>query len=155
VKLFELPGAAQEMIGAGRTPVSSVGQLRAIGAVSGPLLDALIAYLAAGNEWAAERLAREPGWVLDSALRANGERKVFPEHLTSLHPYTLQELQLGKRTDALLEEIAELAQKLDRYSYGLPEIRFSDEDVDQARAAGVVIELERHAARGMTFVMPP
>jgi hypothetical protein len=39
VKLLELPEAAQDMIGAGRLPVSSVDQLRAIGTVSAPLLD--------------------------------------------------------------------------------------------------------------------
>ena len=76
VKLLELPELAQQMIGDGRLALSSVEQLRAIGAVSPELLDALIAYLADGNEWAAERLTREPGWVLDSALR-EGNSKVF------------------------------------------------------------------------------
>ena len=80
VKLLELPELAQQMIGDGRVALSSVEQLRAIGAVSPELLDALIAYLADGNEWAAERLTREPGWVLDSALRS-GNRKVFAAHL--------------------------------------------------------------------------
>jgi hypothetical protein len=41
--------------------LSAVDQLRAIGKVSPPLLEALIDFLCDGNEWAAERLAREPG----------------------------------------------------------------------------------------------
>ena len=65
VKLLELPELAQQMIGDGRLALSCVERLRPLGTVSPPLLDALIAYLADGNEWAAERLTREPGWVLD------------------------------------------------------------------------------------------
>ncbi len=80
VKLLELPELAQQMVGEGRLALSSVEQLRAIGAVSPELLNALVAYMADGNEWAAERLTREPGWVLDSALR-EGNSKVFAEHL--------------------------------------------------------------------------
>ena len=71
VKLLELPEAAQVMIGEGRVALSAVDQLRAVGSVSPVLLDAVIAFMADGNEWAADRLAREPGWVLDSALRAS------------------------------------------------------------------------------------
>ncbi len=56
VKLLELPEAAQVMIGEGRVALSAVDQLRAIGSVSPVLLDALIAFLADGNEWAADRL---------------------------------------------------------------------------------------------------
>ena len=41
VKLLELPEAAQVMIGEGRVALSAVDQLRAIGSVSPPLLDAL------------------------------------------------------------------------------------------------------------------
>lgn len=145
VKLLELPDRAQEMVGAGRIPVSSVEQLRAIGRVSPPLLDALILFLADGNEWAAERLAREPGWVLDSALRQTGSGRVFAEHLSQLHPHTVEGLRLGKKTDQLLEEAAALNKQLDRFAYGAPAIRFSDDDIDQARAAGVVIEFERSA----------
>ena len=76
VKILELPEPAQQMIGAGVIALSAVDQLRAIGQVSPGLLDAVIAFLADGNEWAAERLAREPGWVLDSALR-DGNVKAF------------------------------------------------------------------------------
>jgi hypothetical protein len=54
-------------------------------------------------------------------------------------------LRLGKKTDQLLAEATTLHKQLDRYAYGRPPIRFSDQDIDQARAAGVVIEFE-HAA---------
>src|ERR1700733_5290072 len=111
---------------------------------SAPLLDALIAFLADGNEWASERLAREPGWVLDSALRA-GDGAVFAEHLATVTSHELAGLRLGKKTDAMVEHATELHKKLDRYAYGTPTIRFAEEDIDQARAAGVIIEFERAA----------
>jgi hypothetical protein len=68
VKLLELPEQAQQLTGQGVIPLSAVEQLRSIGQVSPELLDAVIGYLGDGNEWAAERLSREPGWVIDSAL---------------------------------------------------------------------------------------
>ncbi len=144
VKLLGLPEQARVMIGEGRIALGAVEQLRAIGTVAPPLLDALIAFLADGNEWAAERLAREPGWVLDSALRA-GDAGVFAEHLSTVNSHSVAGLRLGKKTDDLLGRATELHKQLDRYAYGAPAIRFSEEDVDQARAAGVIIEFE-HAA---------
>ena len=144
VKLLELPEAAQVMIGDGRIALSAVDQLRAIGTVSPGLLEALIVFLAEGNEWAADRLAREPGWVLDSALRST-DAAVFAEHLSTVNAHGLAALRLGKKTDALLAQATELHKKLDRYAYGPPTIRFAQEDIDQARAAGVIIEFERAA----------
>ena len=118
MRLLELPEAAQQMVGAGQIALSSVEQLRAIGQVSPELLDALIAYLADGNEWAAERLAREPGWVLDAALRETSNSKVFAAHLGQVDGHELAPLRLGKKTEALYERAVELTRQLDRYSYG-------------------------------------
>ncbi|MFZ0973686.1 MAG: ParB/RepB/Spo0J family partition protein, partial [Solirubrobacteraceae bacterium] len=59
IKLLELPERAQQLVGAGTIPLSAVDQLRAIGQVSPELLEAVIDFLADGNEWAAERLTRE------------------------------------------------------------------------------------------------
>ena len=67
VKILELPERAQQLIGDGVIALAAVDQLRAIGTVAPALLDAVIAYLDDGNAWAAERLTREPGWVLDAA----------------------------------------------------------------------------------------
>jgi ParB/RepB/Spo0J family partition protein len=92
VKILELPERAQEMIGAGVIALSAVDQLRAIGRVSPPLLDAVIAFLADGNEWAAERLAREPGWVLDSALR-EGNVKAFAAYMNQVGAHEIAELE--------------------------------------------------------------
>ena len=75
VKILELPERAQQLIGEDVIPLAAVDQLRAIGTVAPELLDAVIAYLDDGNAWAAERLTREPGWVLDAALTPRRRRQ--------------------------------------------------------------------------------
>src|SRR5450755_3392229 len=141
MRLLELPEAAQQMVGTGQIALSCVEQLRAIATASPELLDAVIAYLADGHEWAAERLASEPGWVIDAALR-DGSVKVFAAHLSQVDGHELGELRLGKKIEALYERAGELTKQLDRYAYGAT-VRFTDAEVDQARAAGVTIEFER------------
>jgi hypothetical protein len=142
VKILELPERAQQMLGAGVIALSAVDQLRAIGAVAPELLDAVIAYLDDGNEWAAERLAREPGWVLDSAMQ-HGNSKAFAAYLHSVSPHEIADLRLGKKTEQLYAQAEKHHRQLDRYAYGPPPVRFTEADVDQARAAGVLIEFER------------
>jgi hypothetical protein len=81
--------------------------------------------------------------VLDAALRET-DSKVFAEHLTRVDARDVTVLKLGKKTEALYDRTVALARQLDRYSYGA-DVRFADGEVDQARAAGVVIEFERGA----------
>jgi ParB/RepB/Spo0J family partition protein len=142
VKILDLPERAQQLIGDGVIHLAAIDQLRAIGKVAPGLLDAVIAYLDGGNAWAAERLTREPGWVLDAALTHSGDSKVFVAYLHSASSREIGELRLGKKTEQLYEQAEKLHKQLDRYAYGPPQIRFIDEDVDQARAAGVLIEFD-------------
>src|SRR5207247_634530 len=95
------------------------------------------------NAWAAERLMREPGWVLDAALTHSGDRKVFAAYLHSVSAHDLAELRLGKKSEQLYADAEKLHKQLDCYAYGPPQVRFTDDDVDQAHAAGVLIEFER------------
>jgi ParB/RepB/Spo0J family partition protein len=142
VKILELPERAQQLIGEGIIHLAAVDQLRAIGTVAPKLLEALIAYLDDGNAAVAARLASQPGWVLDAAL-THGDRKVFAAHLSTVDSREIAELRLGKKTDQLYAEAEKLHKQLDRHAYGAPTVRFEDEHVDQARAAGVLIEFER------------
>src|SRR5215208_1627725 len=89
VKLLELPERAQQLIGDGIIPLSAVDQLRAIGTVAPELLEVVVAYLDDGNAWAAERLAREPGWVLDAALRNADDKTVFAAHLHTVNAHEI------------------------------------------------------------------
>jgi ParB/RepB/Spo0J family partition protein len=141
VKILELPERAQQMIGSGAIPLRAVDQLRAIGQAAPALLDCVIAFLADGNEWAAERLASEPGWVLDSAMR-DGEVKTFASYMDTVSSYEIAELRLGKRVEEQVAEAEKLHKQVTPHSYGPPPIRFEQEDVDRARAAGVLIEFE-------------
>ncbi len=75
------------------------------------LLDAVIAFLADGNEWAAERLAHEPGWVLDSALR-DGNVKAFAAYMNQASAHEISELRLGKKTEQLYVEAEELHKQI-------------------------------------------
>ncbi len=118
VKILELPERAQQLIGEDVIHLAAVDQLRAIGTVAPELLDAVIAYLDDGNAWAAERLTREPGWVLDAALTHAGNRKVFAAYLHSASAHEIAELRLGKKTDQLYSEAEKLYRQLDRYAYG-------------------------------------
>jgi hypothetical protein len=136
------PERAQQLIGEDVIHLAAVDQLRAIGNVAPDLLDAVIAYLDDGNAWAAERLTREPGWVLDAALTHSGDGKVFAAYLHSASSREIADLRLGKKTEQLYEQAEKLHRQLDRYAYGPPQVRFSDADVDQARAAGVLIEFD-------------
>lgn len=145
-KILELPAAAQTLIGAGEIPVSAIDALLAIQA-SAPKLCALVAEVIAeaveqGNPLGAQ-LARDPGWVVTQALRSR-PRDVFAASLTgTLRPDQVAELRLGKTTAALYAEASTLHEQLDRYAYGPPAVRFTQADVDQARAAGVLLELGR------------
>jgi ParB/RepB/Spo0J family partition protein len=143
VKILELPERAQQLIGEDVIHLAAVDQLRAIGKVAPELLDAVIAYLDDGNAWAAERLTREPGWVLDAALTHSGDGSVFAAYLHSASAHEIAELRLGKKTEQLYEQTEKLHKQIDRYAYGPPPVRFTDDDVDQARAAGVLIEFQQ------------
>ena len=120
VKILELPERAQQLIGEDVIHLAAVDQLRAIGTVAPELLDAVIAYLDDGNAWAAERLTREPGWVLDAALTHAGDRKVFAAYLHSAGAREIAELRLGKKTEQLYENAEKLHRQLDRHAYGPP-----------------------------------
>ena len=67
---------------------------------------------------------------------------MFAVDPAQLDSHEIADLRLGKKTETLLDEIATLHKQLDRYAYGAPSIRFSESDVDQARAAGVLVEFE-------------
>jgi hypothetical protein len=144
VKILALPDRAQQLIGTGQIPLAAVEQLRAIGEVSPSLLGAVINYVDDVDEWAAERLASEPGWVLGQALRRD-KTKTFAAFLNQTNGHEISELRLGKKTDALYAEAERLHKQVTPYAYGPPPVPFIEQDVDQARAAGVLIELEHSA----------
>ena len=150
VKILELPEAAQQLVGEGVIALGAIDNLLAVGRVSPELLDALVAYIN-DNRWAADRLSREPGWVLGQAMR-EGQVKTFGAYLNQAGSQELEALRLGKKAAEQLAEAERLHRQIDRYAYGPPAIRFTDADVDQARAAGVLIEFD---APGRPIIVDP
>jgi ParB/RepB/Spo0J family partition protein len=139
-KILDLPEPAQRLIGSGELPVSAVGTLTKIAEVSAELCEVTVAPIAAGDI-SGGQFASNPGWVVGRALR-EGDSKVFGAYLSTLGHHDVSELRLGKKADAAYAEAQALHRQIDRHAYGPPSIRFSETDVDQARAAGVLIELE-------------
>jgi ParB/RepB/Spo0J family partition protein len=138
VKILELPEKAQVMIGAGVLPLGYVDTLRAIGRVSGEVLDLAVEFVE-GNPGYADWLQRDVAQLVGYAKREVGS-KVFAEPLTSISDRDIEALRLPKATIALYDELAQLHKNVSYYSYGKPSVRFAEAEVDQARAAGVLIE---------------
>jgi hypothetical protein len=61
----------------------------------------------------------------------------------TLYEDQIAELRLGKKTSALYAEAKTLHGQIDRYAYGPPPVRIGEAELDQARAAGVLLELDR------------
>ena len=140
-KILELPEQAQRLLGTGELPVSAVGVLERINAVSPELCEATLVPVANGD-LSASQLASDPGWALGYALR-EGDIKTFAAYLNRLDSHQITELRLGKRIEAAYAEGQALHRQIDRHAYGPPVVRFAEADVDRARAAGVLIEFER------------
>jgi len=137
-KILALPEIAQRLLGSGELPLSTVGALTTIADVSPELCEAALAPVASG-QITGGRFANNPGWAIGYGLSG---AKVFADYLHTLHPSEIAGLRLGKKIEAAFADAEELHKKLNPHSFGPPTIRFAESDVDQARAAGVLIEFE-------------
>ncbi len=141
-KILELPEQAQLLVGAGQIPVSAI--------------DSLLTHqhgLAGAHRGAGQRrssratsrgtdLRGNLGWALGRAM-GHAPKGTFAAYLNTLSTREIEPLKLGKRVDgAARAGRRRSTRQLDQYAYGLPTIRFTEEHVDQARAAGVLIELD-------------
>jgi ParB/RepB/Spo0J family partition protein len=143
MKLLELPERAQELIGDGELALSSVDVLRRVGQVSKPILELVIEYLDHDDTaWLRDRLETEPARIIGQALGDLGTSKTFAAYLTGVGPRDVAELRLGKKAEEQSAEFEALSKELNPYGYSTHPIRFSDSEIDQARAAGVLIEFE-------------
>ncbi len=143
VKLLELPERAQQLIGEGELPLACVDTLRRIGEVSQPIQELVIEYVDHDDTaWLRERLETEPAWLIGRALQEIGSSKTFAAYLTGIGTREIAELKLGKKADQQSAEFEALYKELNPYGYSSHPIHFSDVEIDQARAAGVLIEFE-------------
>jgi hypothetical protein len=143
VKLLKLPEQAQQLTGQGVIPLSAVDDLRTIGQASPELLDVLVEHVGSEDgRWVAGELATDPGRALGDALRHTAS-KAFAAYLHQMPNHAVEDLRLGKKTEQLLAEAEKLHKQVNQYAYGPTTVRFTETEVDQARAAGVLIEFER------------
>ena len=145
-RILELPETAQTLVGTGEIPVAGIDALLEIQAVS-PKLAALVAEVIAeaaaeGNQLGAQ-LARDPGWLVRQVLSHRPGELFAALAGGTLYEDQIAELKLGKKTTALYAEAKTLHGQLDRYAYGPPPVRIGEAELDQARAAGVLLELDR------------
>jgi ParB/RepB/Spo0J family partition protein len=145
-RILELPESAQTLVGSGEIPVAGIDALLEIQAIS-PKLAALVAEVIAeaaaeGNQLGAQ-LARDPGWLVRQVLSHRPGELFAALAGGTLYEDQIAELKLGKKTTALYAEAKTLHGQLDRYAYGPPPVRIGEAELDQARAAGVLLELDR------------
>jgi ParB/RepB/Spo0J family partition protein len=138
-KILELPEIAQRLLDSGELPVSSVEILLYIAGISRELCEAALAAVGEG-QITGSQFVRDPAWAIGYALR--NTTKTFGAYLSTTHAREIAELRLGKKATATYAEAEALNKALDRYAHGAPTIRFGEVEVDQARAAGVLIEFE-------------
>lgn len=139
-KILELPEPAQQVIGSGLLPVSMVDVLLAIAAVSKEVCE-LTANALLDGVLDADSFTRRPYWAITDAARRT-KSKVFIANLGSTGGHQLQQLRLGKKTEAAYTQLCDLMKELDRYSYGHTQVQFGELEVDQARATRVLIEFD-------------
>lgn len=145
-RILELPETAQTLVGAGEIPVAGIDALLEIQAVS-PKLAVLVVEVIAeasaeGNQLGAQ-LARGPGWLVRQALSHRPDALFAALAGDTLYEDQIAGLKLGKKTTALYAEAKALHGQLDFYAYGPPPVRIGEAELDQARAAGVLLELDR------------
>lgn len=146
MRLLELPDRAQQMVGEGELSLSCVDVLRQIGSVSRPIQELVVEYLDHDDTaWARDRLEGEPGWVIGQAIQGIGTSKTWAEYTTGFGTRDLAELRLGKVAEEQMAEVDKLFKQLNPYSCTSQLVRFVDAEIDQARAAGVLIEFEHGA----------
>ncbi len=140
-RILELPETAQRLLGGGELPVSSLAILERIAECSPSLCELVVASVGEGAI-DGDMLASNPAWAIGQAVRESSGN-VFAAYLNTLSTQDVQELRMGKKTRAALAKAEELHRQLDRHAYGPPAIRFSEQDLDRARAAGVLMEFDQ------------
>lgn len=143
VKLLELPERAQQLVGNGTIALSAVEAMRTIANANPALLETLLDFMReyeheGQGELEADDLATRPLALLLLAVE-DCESDIFLASLSEVPVQQADALQLDEPTLALIDEATTLNQRLLGYPRP-PRFRFSEAEVDRARAAGVLLE---------------
>jgi ParB/RepB/Spo0J family partition protein len=140
-KILTLPDTAQQLVASGAIAVSAIDNLLAILTVSPPLADAVIAAISTDVIDGAN-LVRDPAWAINRAISTAPQGKWLAAYMSTFSAREIQGLRITAKQDlALLAEADKLHRQVEQYAYGPPTMRFADAEIDQARAAGVLLEL--------------
>ncbi len=140
MRLLELPDAAQRLVGDGTLTLATVEPMREIAQANPELLDAVVEFIGEyAHEIAPDDFAHQPLSILMAAVEAS-ERDVFAAPLGEVPLEAAGLLPDDEATTALIAEARELHKQIHRFSYGDPNIRFTEAETDRARAAGVLLE---------------
>jgi ParB/RepB/Spo0J family partition protein len=140
VKLLELPDAAQRLIGESTLTLAAVEPMRTIAAANPALLDAVVEFIGEyAEEMAPDDFAHRPLSILMAAVEET-ELDVFAAPLGEVPLKATEVLPDDEPTQALIAEAGDLHKQLHRFSYNGPHIRFTEAEIDRARAAGVLLE---------------
>jgi ParB/RepB/Spo0J family partition protein len=145
-KLLELPDAAQRLVGDGTLTLATVDPMRTIAQASPALLDAAIEYITEhAGELEPDYLTHRPLMLVAEAA-ATREEDIFAVPLDEVPLRDQPSLvPQDEATVALIAEAKELSKQLNPYSYFPPTIRFTEAEIDRARAGGVLLEFGEEA----------
>jgi hypothetical protein len=129
-KILKLSDAGQQLVGSGALPLGAIDNVLAVGDVSAPVMEAIVAAIGSQVIDGAQ-IAANPAWAIRQALGVRGAPFAAP--LGTLR--SIAGVGLGKRHTALMAEAEQLHRRVDPYAYGPPPVRFTVADVDQSPAA--------------------
>ena len=139
LKILDLPEAAQALVGEGVISLTAVDALLAVGAASTRLLDATIAHVVKHPRDSSE-LARNPGWFISRTVASTRAAKAFAVGVGRLTAHDWGASRSARRS----RRCSRRSRTSNARCCPTPtrvEISLDDVEVDQARAAGVLLEL--------------
>jgi hypothetical protein len=157
VKLLELPERAQQLVGNGTIALSAVEAMRTITHANPALLETLLDFMReyereGQGELEVDDLATRPLELLALAVEDSESDEVFLAALSAVPVQQIDALQLDEQTLALIDEATKLNHQLLGW-FQPPQFRFSEAEVDRARAAGVLLEYGQEAPLVTDFAL--
>ena len=136
-------------MGSGEIPVSAVENLLTVATVSAPLAQAVAEAIAAGDLHGGE-LVNNPSWAVGrgAAYLPKGAFAALPRQPRPAA--TSRRCGSARSWTPWSPRPARCISRSRPYAYGPPAFRFNEQDTDQARAAGVLIEFAQGRGYGNT-----
>lgn len=144
--ILKLPEVGQQLVHVGEISTRSVDLLLTIHDRAPALCKYILKAIANPKDDTAtgEKLARHPAQMLEWLKRYRSAKMPFIGDAPKLSREDVAALRLPERWTALVNEISRLQAKTKGYGSGWFDVTLNDLEIGQARAAGVLLELERN-----------